>query len=164
MSYFSGRNGKLSIKNATATGTGTYNEIGRMRDWTVNATTETIDTTCLADVDRTILPGLRSYSGSGTLLYYNTGENTSTDIKDITEDTFKPGEGGFTDAEFGNTADAPETVKLQLKLDNKAGSGNSRTIEMFAVITSFTMTCSVGEVVSADIAWTGHGAPTEWDL
>ena len=32
---------------------------------------------------------------------------------------------------------------------------------MFAVITGFNMTCSVGEVVSADISWTGHGAPVE---
>ena len=35
---------------------------------------------------------------------------------------------------------------------------------MFAVITGFNMTCSsVGEVVSADISWTGHGAPDTWD-
>ena len=58
MSYFSGRNGKLSIKDADA-GDGSYREIGRMRDWTISATTETIDTTCLSDLDRTILPGLR---------------------------------------------------------------------------------------------------------
>ena len=59
MSYFSGRNGKLSIKDADAD---SYREIGRMRDWSVSATTETIDTTCLSDLDRTILPGLRSYA------------------------------------------------------------------------------------------------------
>ena len=75
MSYFSGRNGKLSIKDADA-GDGSYREIGRLRNWTVSAATETIDTTCLMDLDKTILPGLRSYSGSATLLYYNTGTNT----------------------------------------------------------------------------------------
>ena len=163
MSYFSGRNGKLSIKDADA-GDGSYREIGRMRDWTVSATTETIDTTCLADLDRTILPGLRSYSGSGTLLYYNTGQNTRTDIFNITLDTFKAGNSGYTNAEFGNTAGQPETVKFRLALDNRGGQGNSRVIEMFAVVTSFNMTCSVGEVVSADIAWTGHGAPDTWDV
>ena len=35
--------------------------------------------------------------------------------------------------------------------------GNSRTIEMFAVITGFNMTCSVGEVVSADISGPAMG-------
>ena len=73
MSYFSGRNGKLSIKDADA-GDGSYRSIGRLRDWTVSAQTETVDTTCLMDLDRTILPGLRSYSGSATLLYYNGGK------------------------------------------------------------------------------------------
>ena len=163
MSYFSGRNGKLSIKDADAAD-GSYRSIGRLRNWTVSAATETIDTTCLMDLDKTILPGLRSYSGSATLLYYNTGTNTVTDIDNITKDTFKPGNNGYTNAEFGNTAGKPETVKLRLALDNRAGSGNSRTIEMFAVITGFNMTCSVGEVVSADISWTGHGAPSDWDL
>jgi len=161
MSYFSGRNGKLSIKDADAS---SYREIGRMRDWTVSATTDTVDTTCLMDLDKTILPGLRSYSGTATLLYYNTGTNSVTDIENITRDTFKAGNSGYTNAEFGNTANKPETVKLQLKLDNRGGSGNSRIIEMFAVITAFNMTCSVGEVVSADIAWTGHGAPDVWNL
>ena len=161
MSYFSGRNGKLSIKDADAS---SYREIGRMRDWTVSATTETIDTTCLMDLDKTILPGLRSYSGTATLLYYNTGTNSTTDIDNITKDTFKAGNNSYTAAEFGNTANEPETVKLQLKLDNRGGSGNSRIIEMFAVITGFNMTCSVGEVVSADISWTGHGAPSNWNL
>ena len=163
MSYFSGRNGKLSIKDADA-GDGSYRSIGRLRDWTVSAQTETVDTTCLMDLDRTILPGLRSYSGSATLLYYNTGTNTRTDINNITLDTFKPGGNGYTNAEFGNTAGQPETVKLRLALDNRAGSGNSRIIEMFAVITGFNMTCSVGEVVSADISWTGHGAPSQWNV
>ena len=121
MSYFSGRNGKLSIKDADA-GDGSYREIGRMRDWTISATTETIDTTCLSDLDRTILPGLRSYSGSGTLLYYNSAQNTRTDIfKAITGDTFKPGNSGYTNAEFGNTAGQPETVKFRLALDNRGG-------------------------------------------
>ena len=163
MSYFSGRNGKLSIKDADA-GDGSYREIGRMRDWTISATTETIDTTCLSDLDRTILPGLRSYSGSGTLLYYNVGNNSRSDIFNITLDTFKAGNSGYTNAEFGNTAGQPETVKFRLALDNRGGPGNSRIIEMFAVVTSFNMTCSVGEVVSADIAWTGHGAPDRWEV
>ena len=163
MSYFSGRNGKLSIKDADA-GDGSYREIGRMRDWTISATTETIDTTCLMDLDRTILPGLRSYSGSGTLLYYNVGNNSRSDIFNITLDTFKAGNSGYTNAEFGNTAGKPETVKFRLALDNRGGPGNSRIIEMVAVVTSFNMTCSVGEVVSADIAWTGHGAPDQWNV
>ena len=163
MSYFSGRNGKLSIKDADA-GDGSYRSIGRLRDWTVSAQTETVDTTCLMDLDRTILPGLRSYSGSATLLYYNVGNNSNSDVKNITLGTFKAGGDGYTNANFGNTAGKPETVKLQLKLDNRAGKGNSRFIEMFAVITGFNMTCSVGEVVSADISWTGHGAPSMWDV
>ena len=163
MSYFSGRNGKLSIKDADA-GDGSYREIGRLRDWTVSGTTDTIDTTCLMDLDRTILPGLRSYSGSASLLYYNKGNNSRTDIYNITLDTFKAGGSGYTQPEFGNTAGKPETVKLRLSLDNRGGSGNSKVIEMFAVITGFNMTCSVGEVVSADISWTGHGAPDIWNV
>ena len=163
MSYFSGRNGKLSIKDADQPD-GSYRSIGRLRDWTVSAQTDTVDTTCLMDLDRTILPGLRSYSGSATLLYYNPEGNTRTDIYNITLDTFKPGNNGYTNAEFGNTAGKPETVKLRLALDNRAGKGNSRIIEMFAVITGFNMTCSVGEVVSADISWTGHGAPSQWNV
>ena len=35
-------------------------------------------------------------------------------------------------------------------------------IELYAIINSFSLTCSVGEVVSADINWTGHGAPTQF--
>ena len=56
MSYFSGRNGKLSIKDADAAD-GSYRSIGRLRNWTVSAATETIDTTCLMDLDKNNSPG-----------------------------------------------------------------------------------------------------------
>lgn len=160
MSYFSGRNGQLSIKDADSNN---YRAIGRLRNWTVSAATETIDTTCLYDLDKTILPGLRSYSGSATLLYYNVPNNDMSDIESITKDTFKEGNSQYQNAEFGNTAAKPETVKIELKL-NTRGKDNTKKIEMFAVVTGFNMTCSVGEVVSADVSWTGHGAPDVWDV
>ena len=53
-------------------------------------------------------------------------------------------------------------VRIQLKLD-KQYSEDSR-IGFYAAITGFTVTCNVGEIVSADITWECHGAPQKLDL
>ena len=64
-------------------------------------------------------------------------------------------------ANYGSTAPAPTLVLLKLALPGGKGKA-SRQTQMYAYITSFAMSCSVGEVVSADISWEAHGAPFEW--
>lgn len=43
--------------------------IAKVRSWSLNITRQAIDDSCLGSVDRTFVPGMRSASGSASILY-----------------------------------------------------------------------------------------------
>ena len=157
--YFSGQHGRLQIADPN---TGVLNEVGRLKNWSYSTQQQTLDTTCLSDVDKTLINGVRSTTGQESLLYY---EEAVSNVDLIGRYLVKTGRDVAPEGDdYGSTAAKPALCLIKLALPGGVGGGpNQRTTAMYAHITSFSMTCSVGEVVSADISWECTGAPTIWD-
>jgi hypothetical protein len=148
MAFYSGSNGVLSINGAKA---------AKVRDWSISASQATLDTTALADTDRTVTSGIRSMSGGCTLFYYADagGKNDASTllrkmIKARTTGT-EPGVAG-----------ASEAVELTLQVAD--GTTNGKVLKVEALLTSVNMAMSVGEVLSAQVNFDVNGAPLEVTL
>jgi hypothetical protein len=128
--FYTGKDAVLSIAG---------NDQVKVTNWSLQAELDMLETTTLGDEDRSYTPGIRSYSGSATLLYY--------------EDA---GAGGRNDAarqikrvvSTGAPSTAP--VAFRFTLDGKA-------VAIDAFITSASYGATVGEVVSAQISFRGTG-------
>ena len=158
--YFSGQHGVLEIATV---GDRNYFPVGRLKNWSYTTQQQTLDTTCLSDVDKTILNGVRSTTGQASLLYYEESGLNSSNVHLMGHDLISaaPDNGNPNASDFGSEANPPAMVLIKLALPGGNGAA-SRETRMYAYITSFAMTCSVGEVVSADISWEAHGAPIMW--
>ena len=125
--YFSGKDGKLLVGGAN---------VAQLQSWSFSQSMSVLEITAMGDTDRTLKPGVRSYSGSARAYYY-----TSAAIKDSGTESDK--------------------VTLICRLEESAGSAtNARDIEFNVYITSVSMSSSVGEVSSVDFSWEADGAPT----
>ena len=152
--YFSGQNGQLQIGGPT----GGYSNVGRLKNWSYSIQQQTLDTTCLDDTDKTIIPGVRSGTGSASLLYY---EEATSNVERLGQKLIKTGGNSYDAPAFGaNTK--PELCRIRLYLDGGSTSSKS-AVGMYAYITSFDMSCAVGEVVTANVSWEIHGSVFEWD-
>lgn len=154
--FYSGQHGQLQIKSADS---GNFAKVGNLKNWSINFTMPVLDTTCLEDTDRTVLHGVRSFSGQSSLLYYS--ENNSN-LRLMTRDLIygkNKGSNDYSNKNFGQATE-PELSHLILRL----WDGATRDISVFAYITSFTISCQVGEVVTADLSFEGHGSPTDMDM
>ena len=143
MSFYSGTDGRLLIDGK---------EAARVRSWSYSASQSTLDTTSLADTDRTVTEGIRSHSGSCALWYYADpgGNNASTLLQKLIKARTVGNEAGI----------APESERVTLRLKIHDQSTEGKYIEGEAIITSAAMAMSVGEVLSAEIAFDFNGAPT----
>ena len=156
--YFSGQHGRLQIQGVSDS---SWPEVGRLKNWSYTTQQQTLDTTALSDIDKTIINGVRSTTGQASLFYY---EENNSNVKMMGEHLISPGGTNFNSPEFGSTAAQPTLVLIQLALNGGVASGiDARTTAMYAYITSFSLTCAVSEVVSAEISWEAHGAPFKWN-
>ena len=155
MSYRSGQHGKLFIKNSNISSSGGDTAVGKVKNWAIQFSQSVLDTSSLGSTDRTIMQGPRSFTGSGSLIYYS--ENNSNFTLLMRNMVATGGSNPFAE-NFGalGTAKQPEMVRLNLQLD---GSSNPEDLIVFAYISSFNITVQTGEVVSADFSFEGHGAP-----
>ena len=153
MAFMSGQHGKLYAKPLNS---GSQTEIGRLTNWSMTLQQSVLDTTTLQDTDRTIINGVRSYSGQATMFYYN--ENNSN-VSTLTDKFIATGGQGVGNVDFGRNT-PPEYMVLKLRL---AGDTN-RDIDLVVQISSFSITCSTGEVVTAEIGFEGTGAPSSFNL
>ena len=155
--YFSGQHGRLEI----ATVGESLQSVGRLKNWSYSTQQQTLDTTCLADVDKTIINGVRSTTGQASLLYY---EESLSNAKLMGKNLIKIGnDAAATNPDFGSSAQEPTLCIIKLSLPGGEGGTDKRTTAMYAYITSFSMTCTVGEVVTAEISWEATGAPFLWN-
>jgi hypothetical protein len=140
MAFYSGINGVLYFgtgNSATAGGCS-----AKVKNWQWTTTQEVLDTTSLCDTDRTIVPSTRSTTGSCSLHYYGANSSASQLITRIVKTGSGLGDGD-------NAASDQVTFKLEVE---------GRSITIPAYITSASMTCAVGEVVSVDISFESNGA------
>ena len=61
MGFYTGRTGKLEINSKP---------VAKIRDWSLETSVELLSTTAIDSTAATYTPGMKSASGSATLLYY----------------------------------------------------------------------------------------------
>ena len=157
MSFYTGQHGILRLASPNNS---KYEPVAKVRDWSINFQMDTIDTSTLQDVDRTKLPGLRSFDGSATVLYYS---EANSNFQELTKETIKTGPAlnTTTTKNFGAQAAGAGVVQMQLKV----GQGTQqKTCGFSCYITGWQMTCSTGEVFQANMTFTGTGAPHAFDF
>ena len=149
--FYSGQDGKLFVdeqNNSIQNGDG----VAKVRSWSFTINTAVLETVSLGDFDRTIIPGMTSTTGSASIYYYadsTSATHNSGRLSTFILDKILPRSGNTPSSE------GRAKVKLRLQVDS------NHYIEMKAVITSFAMTNSVGEVMAADISFEADGIPTE---
>ena len=138
MKYYTGRDGKMLGPRGNATV-----EYGKVTNWSLQADLETLETTSLGDLQRSYTPGVQSFSGSATLLYYN--DNVNNDASALLRQVI-------------NTGGVSSPITLTLRLSDSNLGNNDATFS--AYITSASIGSAVGEVSSAQISFQATGALT----
>ena len=141
MAFYSGKDGQLLIDGTKA---------AKVQSWSFSSSQAVLETTSLEDTDRTIVQGVRSYSGSARLFYYQASAGSGGDVTTLINKCIKAA---------GSTDMTSTAATLKLKIVD--GSANGRFITFSTLITGISMNSAVGEVLSADISWESNGAPTE---
>jgi len=154
--FYSGQDGKLIVNDVT---------IAKVRSWSFTANQAVLETSSLADTDRTLIPGMRSVTGSCSIYYYrvkNDATDQTTDVGDLLGKVLTRNN-SLTNFDNGGEqgGGTKSTVKFQLKItEGGPGTTDDTAIDFHAYITSLSMTSSVGEVMSADVSFEANGAVT----
>lgn len=148
MSYFSGINGQMSVNGSKAAG---------VRAWQLSSSLGVLDATTLGDTDKVGVPGIRTVTGSCTLLYYQEtpGQNTGNSCSELIRALIKSRTRGDTPGVAAETA----KVQFQLKVDDGSVAGKYFTVD--AYLTSAQMQMAVSEVLQAQVSFEVIGAPLE---
>tara|TARA_Y100000401_G_scaffold100641_1_gene89613 strand:+ start:2526 stop:2981 length:456 start_codon:yes stop_codon:yes gene_type:complete len=144
--FYSGQDGKLFVANGVNTIDTAADEIAKVRSWSFTVNTSVLETVSLGDFDRTLISGITSTTGSCSIYYYAddvTSENNANNLSPRIISKILP-----------DTSGERPKVRFRLQVD-----ANHR-IDIDAVITSFAMTNSVGEVMSADVSFEADGKPS----
>lgn len=132
-----------SVRVATNT---TWVRVGYVRNWSFSNSAETIDATRLGDDFREKLGGLKSMTGQAQLMYYRDDDDSDSPVSTL------------LDAFYNQDSSTQRgDIKVRFRLVQPASS--NRNYEFNAVLTNWSMACSVGEVVTVDVSFEGSGAP-----
>ena len=148
--FYSGSKGRLYVGDASEAITTSEDEVVKVRSWSFTLNTAVLETVSLGDHDRTIISGISSASGSASIYYYatsTTGTSNSGVLSSKIIDTIIP----------SSTGERPK-VRFRLQSDAK------HRIDFDAVITNFSMTNAVGEVMSANVEFDVDGIPLNNDF
>ena len=146
--FYSGTQGQMFIDGVKA---------ARVRSWSINSSLGLLDTTTLGDTDATSTPGIRTNTGNCTIYYFAPVDGARNSCSDLINKLLKRG----TDINNPGVAGEAEKVTLRLAITESASSTGVKHITGDVYLTSVAMTCAVGEVFSADVAFQCDGAWTE---
>jgi len=146
--FYSGTQGEMIIDGVKA---------AKVRSWSINSSLGLLDTTTLGDTDATSTPGIRTNTGSCQVYYYAPiDEQTATNsCSTLINKLLKQQNGSVNNP---GVADEPEKVTLRLAVTESATSTAVKHVTGDVYLTSVAMTCAVGEVLSADVAFQCDGA------
>jgi hypothetical protein len=136
MGFYTGRTGQLVYDSKP---------VAKIRDWSLETSVELLSTNAIDSVVNTFTPGVKSASGSATLMYYRleTGENqTKTQFTALLGQIMRTG--AVTES---------QRVFLQLNV----GGGTVDDIKFYAYITSAQLAVSTGELSVVPIQFTVDG-------
>ena len=139
MAFYSGLDGQLYLGTT---------KIGKVQNWSLNASQAVLETTSLEDTDRTLINGVRSMSGSCRVFYYtDAGSGGTSDASAFIDNIIKTGASGIDDG----VADQSASVTFKLHADA------NKFIEVYAWITGVSMSMAVVEVMSVDVTFEVSG-------
>lgn len=140
MGFYTGRTGKLEFWDGSA-----YKPVAKIRDWSLETSLELLSTTAIDSTVTTYTPGMKSASGSATLLYYRLEAGESATLAEFTALLGK----------IQKVGAVTEADRVRLKL--RVGAGSADDIEFFAYITSAQVGVSTGELVVVPIQFSVDG-------
>lgn len=136
MGFYTGRTGSVTYGGKP---------VAKIRDWSLETSVELISTNTVDSTSNTYVPGVKSASGSASLLYYRleSGESASyTQFTDLLGKIQKVGA-------------ITESDRVQLKLN--VGTAANDDIQFYAYITAAQVAVSNGELTSVPIQFTVDG-------
>lgn len=136
MGFFTGRTGQVVYLGKP---------VAKIRDWSVETSLELLSTNTIDSSVNTFTPGIKSATGSATLLYYRLepGESqTRTSFIRLIEQLVRGGT-------------ITESNRVLLDLD--VGSGDANDLKFNAYITNVTISVSTGELSVVPIQFTMDG-------
>jgi hypothetical protein len=148
MSYFSGVNGRMEIDGQKAAG---------IRSWQISSSLGVLDATTLGDTDKVGVPGLRTTTGSCTLLYYQEtpGQSAGNSCSELIRVLMK----GRTRGDKPGQAAESQKVTFRLRIEDGTVAGKYVAVD--AYLTSAQMQMAVSEVLQAQVSFEVIGAPLE---
>lgn len=135
---YTGRDGQMLLGGTT---------VVKVTNWSLQADLETLETTTLGDNIRSYTPGIQSFSGSATVLYYK-DDNNAISTTNLLNKLVRTGTTGVSSS---------DTVTLTFRL---ADGADLNDVTLTAYVTSATIGASVGEIVSAQLSFQATGALT----
>ena len=135
MAVLTGNNGTISLVSGQT--------VAATRNFSVEITSDTIETTTMGTDVRTYVKGLSSFSGSADIYFDDA-------VFDTYESTFNP-----TASNVGSAA-----IAVKFYIDFASGSGNDSVFQGNAIVTGFTVNSTMDGMVEASISFQGSGAVT----
>lgn len=158
MPFFPGQTGKLFMRDDDNNVPSSGDEMAKVTNFSFNQSNAVIETTALGDTDRTLVPGVRSLTGSCRLFYYGYTES-GNDKNDCARLLSRIQQNSqyqsiFEQPDIGQS-NKSKTVVFRLQVE--AESGTPKFLDIPAVITGVTMTVATGEVMVADVTFEANG-------
>lgn len=136
MGFYTGRSGSLVLDGKP---------VAKIRDWSLETTVELLSTNAIDSTVNTFTPGLKSASGSATLIYYRLEAGENQNFTQFTELLNKVMRGGAI------------TESQRVFLELNVGGNVSDDIKFYAYITSAQVSVSSGELSVVPIQFTVDG-------
>ena len=133
---YTGRDGVMQLSGTT---------LAKVVSFQLQANLETLETTTLNENIRSYTPGISSYTGSATLLYYKDDSN-NINTSDLLNKLYKTGTTGVSSS---------DTVELTFRWVD--GTDNN-DIKLTAYVTSASIGAATGDIVRAEVSFQGTGA------
>ena len=132
--------------------------MAKVTNFSFNQTNAVIETTALGDTDRTVIPGVRSLSGSCKLFYYGYTEG-GNDKNDCARLLSRVQQNSKYDKITNNPdmGSSNKSKSVVFRLQVTADGSTQKYLDIPAVITGVTMTVSTGEVMQADVTFEANG-------
>jgi predicted secreted protein len=145
MAILTGNNGVLQVANNA----GTLTTIAALRNFTIETTADTIETTTMGLDARTYVKGLSSFSGSADV-YFDSDQFTSGSTGNIALNPNNSNQG------VGTT---PYQLKVWLNASN-AASPSGTAANGAVIVTGFTINSSMDGMIEGSLSFQGSGALT----